>query len=378
MSEWKEYKLGDIAEINMGQSPDSKYYNNSGRGLPFLQGNRTFGLKYPTIDTYSTDAKKVAHRGDILFSVRAPVGDINVAHTDICIGRGLCSLRIKNGNNSFLYYLLHFIRKIIINAESGTVFGSVSKRDLENIEVYIPFSIDEQKQIASVLSSLDDKIDLLHRQNKTLEQIAETLFRQWFVEDAEDGWEKGTIEDEFYFTMGQSPPGATLNETGTGLIFYQGSSDFSFRFPNPRVYTTAPTRIANKYETLVSVRAPVGDINMAIDKCCLGRGVAAFRYKYDETFYSYTYYKLRSLMLLIKQFEDCGTVFGSIGKDDFKSIVNLIPPKRLIDEFQKSVRVLDDKVMLNSIQIRTLTNLRDTLLPKLMSGEIRLNLDSQD
>jgi len=95
MSEWKEYKLGEVAKFNIGQSPESKHYNFIGVGLPFLQGNRTFGLKFPTFDTYCSELKKIALQGEILFSVRAPVGDINIAQTKICIGRGLCSISLK-------------------------------------------------------------------------------------------------------------------------------------------------------------------------------------------------------------------------------------------------------------------------------------------
>lgn len=383
MSEWKGYKLGEVAIFNMGQSPESKFYNEIGNGMPFLQGNRTFGLKFPSFDTYCAEPKKIAYKGEILFSVRAPVGDINIANTNICIGRGLCSINFKNGNNLFLFYLLHFIKKEIINAESGTVFGSVSRNDLENISVIIPVDTTEQKSIASVLSSLDDKIDLLHRQNKTLEALAETLFRQWFVrrpeliegEEAEEGWETGTIEDEFDFTMGQSPPGLSYNEDGKGMVFFQGRTDFGFRFPEPRVYTTEPNRLAKKFDTMISVRAPVGDINMAMEECCLGRGIAAFHYKKNPSYYTYTYYKLRSLMAQIKQFEDSGTVFGSIGKDDFKKLENIIPPNKVIDKFQSEVGQLDEKIYINTLQIKILIHLSDTLLPKLMSGEVRVKDD---
>ena len=171
MSSWKECKLGEVAEINMGQSPKSEFYNQDKIGLPFLQGNRTFGLKYPYFDTYCSEPTKIAKHGEILFSVRAPVGDINIANDEICIGRGLCSINSKDKNNEFLYYLLHFLKNEIINNESGSVFGSINRTDLSNINVLYP-PIEEQKAIAEILSSLDDKIDLLHRQNQTLESLA--------------------------------------------------------------------------------------------------------------------------------------------------------------------------------------------------------------
>ncbi|HPH38013.1 MAG TPA: restriction endonuclease subunit S [Sediminibacterium sp.] len=259
----------------------------------------------------------------------------------------------------------------LISLTTGSAQGVINTKSIAELIVPLP-PTEEALEISDLFESIEGKIDLLHRQNKTLEQLAETLFRQWFVEEAEEGWEVGTLEDEFEFIMGQSPSGETLNENKEGMIFFQGRSDFGFRFPEPRVYTTLATRIAKSLDTLVSVRAPVGDINMAFEECCLGRGVAAFRYRHKPEFYSYTYYKMRSLAEQIKQFEDCGTVFGSIGKDDFKKLECIIPPNELILRFQENVKPIDDKIKSNTKQVSTLTQLRDTLLPKLMNGQVRI------
>jgi len=248
---------------------------------------------------------------------------------------------------------------------------SVNTEILKGRPVSYP-PLPEQKAIASVLSSLDDKIDLLHRQNKTLEAMAETLFRQWFVEEAQEDWEEGKIPDEFDYVMGASPPGVSYNESGVGIPMFQGNADFEFRFPKRRIFTTEPKRFAEKYDTLISVRAPVGAQNMAYKKCCIGRGVAAFRYKRNNGYYTYTYFKMKSLMREIEQYNDTGTVFGSISKGDFKAFDVVLPPYKLVDRFQKEVQAIDDKVIANANQIRTIEKLRDTLLPKLMSGEVRV------
>ncbi len=203
--------------------------------------------------------------------------------------------------------------------------------------------------------------------------MAETLFRQWFVEEAEENWEIGKLGDEFDFTMGQSPSGSSFNQEGIGIPMFQGNADFEFRFPKERVYTTEPTRFAQRFDTLISVRAPVGAQNMAHKACCIGRGVAAFRYKNHNNYYTYTYFKLRSLMEEIKKFNDEGTVFGSISKSDFDTLETIIPPFELIMEFEKEAKPINDKVIENCTQIRTLEILRDTLLPKLMSGEVRVD-----
>ena len=160
-------KLGDIAEITMGQSPKSIYYNSIGEGLPFLQGNRTFGKRYPIFDTYTTMITKKAFAGDVIMSVRAPVGDLNFTPVDMCLGRGVCSIRMNNGNQDYLFYLLKYNIPQLINKESGTVFGSVNRNDIAGLELEI---VDETKQkvIARLLSMIDDKIELNNAINNNL------------------------------------------------------------------------------------------------------------------------------------------------------------------------------------------------------------------
>jgi type I restriction enzyme S subunit len=204
--------------------------------------------------------------------------------------------------------------------------------------------------------------------------MAETLFKLWFVEEAKADWKVGKLIDEFDCVMGASPPGESYNEEEIGIPMFQGNADFEFRFPKRRVFTTDPKRFAEKYDTLISVRAPVGAQNMASEKCCIGRGVAAFRYKSENSFYTYTYFKMESIMEEIKQFNETGTVFGSISKSDFEKLVIVIPDKETVLRFQNEVKPIDDKVISNCNQICTLTSLRDSLLPKLMSGEVRVEM----
>jgi len=356
--EWKEYKLGDV--INFG---NGKVRPTSKGEIPVYGGNGI--LDYTNQFNYDDDTI-------IIGRVGAYCGSVFFENRPIWVSDNALTAKPRLGFNSkFLYY---YLKDLGLNQfAEGSSHPLVTQSLLNSIEVLIPDDHKEQKIIAEILSSLDNKIDLLHRQNKTLEQLAETLFRQWFVEEADESWEVGTVEAEFDFVMGQSPKGSTLNEDQNGMIFYQGRSDFGFRFPKERIYTTEPNRIAKKFDTLISVRAPVGDMNMAIEECCLGRGVAAFRYKQNNLFYSYTYYKMRSLMNQIKQFEDNGSVFGSIGKEDFKKLKNIIPSDKLIIKFQSEVKPIDDKIYSNTIQIKQLTQLRDALLPKLMSEEVRVN-----
>ena len=152
-------KLGDIAEVTMGQSPKSEFYNNDGEGMPFLQGNRTFGSRYPTFDTYTTAPTKIAHAGDVIMSVRAPVGDLNYTPVDMCLGRGVCSLRMKNGNQDYLFYLLKANMSGLLSKENGTVFGSVNRNDILGLVVNIVEDDVQQRKIARFLAMIDDKIE---------------------------------------------------------------------------------------------------------------------------------------------------------------------------------------------------------------------------
>ena len=160
-------KLSDIALVTMGQSPQSEHYNSEGEGIPFLQGNRTFGRKYPTFDTYTTFLTKRANAGDVIMSVRAPVGDLNITPVDMCLGRGVCSLRMNNGNQEYLYYLMKYNVAELINKESGTVFGSVNRNDINNLQVNI-HEEDEQIKIARFLSAIDEKIEQNEKINNNL------------------------------------------------------------------------------------------------------------------------------------------------------------------------------------------------------------------
>jgi len=359
MNEWKEYKLKDVANVKYGkahQSLSDGYIPAYGSG----------GLiRYVEKALYNEESILIPRKGTLnnIIYKDEPFWTVDTMFWT--------ELNKKIIVPKYLFYQLSLID--FSNMNVGSAVPSMTIPILNDIDIYVP-SIPEQTAIASILSSLDDKIDLLHRQNATLEKMAETLFRQWFVEEAKEEWGTGKLGDEFDLTMGASPPGESYNEEGFGIPMYQGNADFGFRFPTNRVFTTDPKRFAEKYDTLVSVRAPVGEQNMANERCCIGRGVAAFRFKKDNSFYTYTYYKMKSLINDIKQFNETGTVFGSISKSDFENIEIVIPDKISIHKFQNEANPIDDKITTNTIQVRTLTALRDTLLPKLMSGKVRVEM----
>ena len=388
MTEWKEYKLGEIVSIASGFAYKGEHI---GKGENLLLGMGCVSYKEKFLISgarpYAGDCayRYYAKAGDIVLATRQQSDNLPILGMPAIIPKelkdkklivGANLYRVTNNSdfdNKYIYWLLKTPAyvKHIASCKTGTTVGMITKADIENFVFTAPDRTGRE-QILEAVSSLDDKIDLLHRENATLEQMAETLFRQWFVVEAKEEWEEGKLGDEFNFTMGQSPSGDSFNEDGVGIPMYQGNADFGFRFPTKRVFTTQPTRFAESNDTLISVRAPVGVQNMATEKCCIGRGVAAFRYKGNHSYYSYTYYKLKSLLEEIKQFNDNGTVFGSISKSDFENLDIMIPDDETIKMFQKQVKVIDNKIINNNNEIQTLIQTRDGLLPKLMSGEIKI------
>jgi len=383
---WKECRLGDIADINMGQSPKSENYNDFGEGLPFLQGNRTFGSRYPLIDTYCTDPKKIANEGEILFSVRAPVGDINIANRKICIGRGLASFNAKNQQNLFLFYLLHFIKGDIINSESGTVYGSVNKNDLESVPILLP-PLPEQRAIASVLSSLDDKIDLLQRENKTLEAMAEALFRQWFIEKAKDEWQEVPLSEVTKIAIGRTPPRkephwfstdpkdvkwVSIKDLGQSEVFVFDTSEYltqeaveNFNIP-----------IIPADTVLLSFKMTVGRVGITTEPMVSNEAIAHFKFD-DNTPFSKEY-----LYIFLKTFKyeslgSTSSIVTAINSSMIKDIEIIIPDDITMNVFRTYTEPLFSKIKANIYQIHTLEKLRNTLLPKLMSGEVRMKYEEE-
>ena len=204
--------------------------------------------------------------------------------------------------------------------------------------------------------------------NNNLEQQAQAIYQQMFIDNASSDWTEGTLGDIADITMGQSPSGSSYNEDGNGTIFFQGRAEFSFRFPTVRLYTTEPKRMACANDTLMSVRAPVGDLNVAHTDCCIGRGLAAIHSKNNHQ--SFVLYTMFSLKKQLDVFNGEGTVFGSINRNSLNEMPILIPSGEKLDEFEALVSPMDAAIRNNYDEICRLEQLRDSLLPQLMSGEL--------
>lgn len=193
-----------------------------------------------------------------------------------------------------------------------------------------------------------------------------------FIDNSSPNWREGVLSDVADITMGQSPSGSSYNEDGNGTIFFQGRAEFGFRFPTVRLFTTEPKRMACTNDTLMSVRAPVGDLNVAYTDCCIGRGLASIRSKTNHQ--SFVHYTMFALRKQLDVFNGEGTVFGSINRNALNEIPIIIPSNDKLDEFEEIVSQMDAKIRNNYAEICHLEQLRDSLLPKLMSGEIDISI----
>ena len=177
--EWKTVKLSSIARIIMGQSPPSDTYNREGLGMPFLQGKMEFGRMYPSPTTYTTQPLKIAEPNDILISVRAPVGDVNIAPYKVCIGRGLAAIRfnLKTANHMFYFYYLQYIKKQLETLGKGSTFKAITKKDLEELLIPLP-PIKEQEKVSGILTMIDKTIELYHEEREGLERLKRGLMSE--------------------------------------------------------------------------------------------------------------------------------------------------------------------------------------------------------
>ena len=265
----------------------------------------------------------------------------------------------------YLYYLMSLLDLDSYN--EGTTIPSLRTETLNRLEFNIP-DLDYQGKVLSILEPIDKKINLNEEVNKNLQEQAIAIYSNMIIDNADDSWSTGVLSDIAEITMGQSPKGDTYNEEGIGTVFFQGRAEFGFRFPTRRLFTTDPKRMAQANDALMSVRAPVGDMNVAYEDCCIGRGLSSIRSK--DSHQSFVLYTMLALREELNVFNGEGTVFGSINRDALNSMPVSIPTKAVMDKFEEIVAPMDAAIRNNYDEICRLEAIRDSLLPRLMSGEL--------
>lgn len=395
MNEWKEVKVEHvILSANTGLDAIKR--------APIVEKNT--GIKCLRIQDISQNKNyddwgftEVEKRNFEKFQLQK--NDIIVARTGATIGvnlliknrlnavfnNGLIRIRVNEGicDPQFLFYNF---RSNNYNGFIESISGGTSTQPNMQINALLCYEILlppllEQKVIVSILRSLDDKIELLHSQNTTLEKMAETLFRQLFVEEAKDGWDNGFLDD-ILSVKGGTTPSTTIKEYWDGNVCWTSPKDITnldgiFLFDTERKITELGLQkissgLLPKGTLLMSSRAPVGVLAFAEIPLAINQGYIAIL---DDKGFSkeFIYLWLKANMETVQSYAN-GSTFLEISKTAFKSLQISKPPKQLLDSFQPRVKPLFEKIKANQIQIRTLTALRDSLLPKLMSGEVRVQI----
>lgn len=404
--EMTKYKLGDLCRGVVDCPHSTPEWKSEG-----VHVIRNFNIKNGTLDftdgfyvdeeTYQKRTQRaVPEESDLVISREAPMGAACIIPKLLkcCLGQRLVLLKI-NRNMAEPKYVLYAIQSDFVQQQirridqTGSIVSNLNIPDLKSLLVPVP-SLPEQKKIAAALSALDDKIALNKKMNQKLEAMAKRLYDYWFVQfdfpdengrpyktsggpmthnptlnrEIPKGWNNGVLSDVANITMGQSPDGSSYNENGDGILFYQGSTDFGIRFPSVRQYTTAPTRFAKKGDILMSVRAPVGAVNIANADCCIGRGLSAMNSKLGSL--SHLYFLIDIFKKTFENMSAAGTTFGSITKDELYALPVIIPSKQVLEKFEKIAKPIFDRQMKIGEEISRLTALRDKLLPLLMNGQV--------
>ena len=363
---WKTYKIKDIAKVVNGGTPKtkiSKYWNGN---IPWLTPkdltgyNKIYigrGERNITKEGLNNSSAKLLPQGTVLLTSRAPIGYVAVAKNDISTNQGFKNLIINSTftNNIFIFYWIKNNVDYLKSLGTGTTFGELNKSTFENLEIELP-PLPEQRAIAEVLSSLDDKIDLLHRQNKTLEQMAETLFRQWFIEEAKEDWEETTLGNLIKIGSGKGLKKDKFVDNGKYPILGANGEigrTNEYLFDNRLIFTGRVGTLGNVFR-VENEKVWLSDNTLIIEPI---------------KYYNYIYFVLKNEKL--SQY-NVGSTQPLVRQSDIKEIEIRLTKEKTHIEFETKANLFFNKIYKNQQQIRTLEKLRDTLLPKLMNGEVRV------
>jgi type I restriction enzyme, S subunit len=400
MSEWQELPLGDVASIQTGpfgsQLHSSDYVK---AGIPSIMPTNiglrldinTSNISFITEEDAERLDKYLIQEGDIVYSRRGDVEKcayIGKKENGWLCGTGCLRIRFKSDAilpRFCAYYLSSDEIKGWISGNAvGTTMPNLNSSILRRVPLIVP-SLSEQKAIAQVLSSLDDKIDLLHRQIKTLEAIAETLFRQWFIEEAQDNWKEKKLKDILEFVVDNRGKTAPTSETGMPLIATNCIRKDNIFPVHEKVRYVSEETYRNWFRShpepgdLIFVnKGTPGCVNLAPNPVdfCIAQDMIALRAdkNYVSNYYLFLFLRSEDMQNQIVN-SSVGTTIPHLKKIDLLSFNILIPNAHKLNEFTKTVKPFFLKMNANLKQIRALEKLRDTLLPKLMNGEVRVKLN---
>ena len=393
--------MGDFQRGKSRHRPRNDVAMFSGGKHPLIQTGEIKGANlYITAHSaayndFGLAQSKLWPKGTLCITIAANIAETALLGYPMCFPDSVVGFNAypEESSELFMHYVFTYIRRAIQNSATGSIQDNINIEYLTGLKFKIPLK-NYQDKIAAVLSALDTKIDCNNRINAELEAMAKTLYDYWFVQfdfpdtngkpykssggkmvynttlkrEIPKGWEDKQLSQIANITMGTSPTGDSLNDFGEGVEFFQGSTDFGWQFPTVRQYTTEPVRMAKRGDILLSVRAPVGDLNIAHIDCCIGRGLAALNSK--SRFDGFLFYVMQYFKTVFDRRNSEGTTFGSITKDDLHSLPLAYPSTDLLKKYNDIVSGYNQMVFTRSMENLQLAQLRDWLLPMLMNGQV--------
>ena len=374
MSEWKKVKLGEITSIKTGKLDSNASVSN---GIyPFF----TCDPSTLSIDKWAYDTEAILLAGNNAsgnYTAKYYKGKFNAYQRTYIIE----TINPQFASVRFMAYAMNQQLQLLKVMSTGSTTKFLTMKMLTQLTINLP-QIEIQHRIANILSRYESLIENYQKQTKLLEEAAQRLYKEWFVDlrfpghentvivdGVPDGWEKKKLHEIAEVVMGSSPKSEFYNNDKQGLPFHQGVGSYGTRFVDDNVYSTSITRLAEPNSILFSVRAPVGRLNITKNKIIIGRGLAAMNHK--DGFQSFLFYMLKERFFMDNIIGN-GSIFASISKVELLDQEFIVPPMKTIKAFESLASKLDKKIQGVDTQLHLLTEARDRLLPKLMSGEITI------
>ena len=363
--------MSDIANVVMGQSPSSNAYNDQGLGIPLVQGNLDISNGKTTPRLYTAEFNQTTEKGNIILTVRAPVGEVAKATQKVCLGRGVCSLRMKNGNQNFLFYMMKYYIPHLLKKESGTVFGSVNRNDINGLEVDIPEDAQVQKKIARYLEMIDDKIELNNAINNNLLQQLHVLYLRLFGDSAMDT----PLGDVVATTSGGTPSRKHEEYYSDSSICWVKSKELLGNYIheteehiNDLAIKKSSAKLLPEHSVLIAMYgATVGAYGVISKPMTCNQAVCALicNKNYPYTYLFQIAYESQQKFINLA----VGSAQQNISQVLIKQL-NLHSDLNIVQRFHDLALPMHQKIEFLQAENIRLSDLRDNLLPKLMSGEI--------
>ncbi len=363
-------KVGKVVTGNTPSKKENKYYNQNYiefvKPSNFISGKITNIKKGEEYLSYEGMKKgRTANKGDVLVTCIGNIGNVGIVEKKVCFNQQINAIKCNENyiNNKYLANVIRYISPLLTHMANKAVVPILNKTQLENVKIPI-FPKETQEEIANILEIIQKNIDKRREQLLLVDELIKSRFIEMFGDPIrnEKGWEESYLKNLSVIIMGQSPPSNSYNNIGKGLPFYQGNIDFGDKYPKLNKFCSEPLKIAKKKSILMSVRAPVGEINITNWDCCIGRGLCSLELE-ESLNIEYLYNYLKNIIVTVKS-KSKGSTFKSINKLEIENIKVLLPPLSLQNEFAEFVEKTDKLKFEAEKSLKEMENLYESLMQK--------------